>query len=607
MVFSHQFIDEVKMRVSLSDVVGKRVKLIKKGKEFLGLCPFHSEKTPSFTVNNEKGFYHCFGCQAHGSVFDFVMETERLSFRDTVEKLAALVGMEIPRHSVEDAQQYKTYEVLIKLMEAATQFFQKSLLANAGKNARDYLKSRGLNQEIVSQFRVGYAPHSQNLLKSELKNKGFSEESMLLAGVLVKSNSSPNSTYYDRFRNRIIFPIDDRRGKIIGFGARALGDIKPKYLNSPETPIYQKRKELYGFSHAAPSAHKKGHIIITEGYMDVIALHKAGFKNSVAPLGTAITDDQLQNLWKVVSEPILCFDGDSAGKRAAIRAASRALPLLRSGYTVRFSSLPSGEDPDSVIKSSGPEAMQRILSNSIPLSNFLWNLETKGGNLPDSPEERAHLHKKLQDYAYLIQDQTMRGYFLSFFKNCLKEKTKLGANFTKIKNNFTSKNWGPNIFLQKEAGPEAKIDINFIRHAILIAVLINHPKMYDFVGERLGSITCIPSALDKLRQEVLKICEDQEIIESEIIKNHLKESGQENTLAKVLSESVLGHAYFIRKETPLEEARKGWEEVFNQIKVGDLMAEIEIAEKKFADRPTSDTWNRLVALREQELSSKPPT
>mgnify|MGYP001335893256 FL=1 len=190
MVFSHQFIDEVKMRVSLSDVVGKRVKLIKKGKEFLGLCPFHSEKTPSFTVNNEKGFYHCFGCQAHGSVFDFVMETERLSFRDTVEKLAALVGMKIPRHSGEDAQQYKTYEVLIKLMEAATQFFQKSLLANTGKNARDYLKSRGLNQEIVSQFRVGYAPHSQNLLKSELKNKGFSEEMMLLAGVLVKSNSN---------------------------------------------------------------------------------------------------------------------------------------------------------------------------------------------------------------------------------------------------------------------------------------------------------------------------------------------------------------------------------------------------------------------------------
>ena len=605
MVFSQQFLDELKMRVNLSEIVGKRVKLLKKGQEFLGLCPFHNEKTPSFTVNDDKRFYHCFGCHAHGSAIDFVMETEKLSFKESIEKLASLSGIEIPKNSYQEKQKDQLNEKLLELLEKSTCFFQNALISDVGKNARQYLASRGIDNKMIKTFRIGFAPTINGGLKAFLLNSGVKEELLILSGLVAEPNGNEKRNTYDRFRNRIIFPINNKRGKVIGFGGRALGNNAPKYLNSPETPIYHKGNELYGLSHAIQKARKEDTIIVTEGYLDVISFHQAGFMNMVAPLGTAITESQIKTLWNTVTEPIFCFDGDEAGKRAALKTAIKVLPLIKPGLTVRFADLPLGEDPDSLIKKQGPEVITEILSKSIPLSQFFWKIETNGALISTLPEDRAACHKRLKNYASLIQDTTMKSHFLKFFNSQIWETSKNPSYSSHGSKSFKKSTWPTNMQLELDAGPKAKIDIDFFRHSILIAVLINHPEAYDHIGERLGSIICPSTSLDKLRQEVLKICEGQTKIDSEFILDQLRKLGYSEALESVLSEDVLEHAYFIRLGTPIDEVTLGWDELFNQVKAKELAAEIEVAEKTYASQPNNDTWNRLVALRKQEIENKP--
>ena len=366
MRFGENFIDELKTRLRPSEVIGRHVKLKRQGREFAGLSPFNNEKTPSFFVNDEKGFYHCFSSGKHGDIISFLMETQGLSFTEAIEQLALMAGMDLPKEDPRAEERAKRHKTSVSWMEQAQMFYARTLMGEAGKAARQYLKSRGLGRDDCERFGIGFAPDSFSALKDDMIQRGASSDLLVEAGLLIKPDDTSRAPW-DRFRNRIMFPIHDGRGRTIAFGGRAMDkDAKAKYLNSPETPLFHKGSTLYNYAQARkalsdPKNAARG-LIVAEGYMDVIALSRAGFAHAVAPLGTALTEDQLALLWRVGSEPILCFDGDKAGIRAAYRSVERAIPLLRPGHTLRFALLPEGFDPDDLIRVQGRPAMQSVLS-----------------------------------------------------------------------------------------------------------------------------------------------------------------------------------------------------------------------------------------------------
>ena len=410
MTFPPQFLDEIRARVPLEGVIGKRVRLVRRGRELLGLCPFHKEKTPSFTVNEDKGFFHCFGCGAHGDVIGFVMRDEGLAFPEAVERLAGDAGLALPARDPRAEAREKQRHSLYGVVEAAAAWFEWELVGPRGAAARRYLDARGVDEETRAHFRLGFAPDSRTALRTKLEQDGVTEAMLLEAGLVIAPDDG--RAPYDRFRGRVIFPICDRRGRVVAFGGRALGDGQPKYLNSPETPLFTKGSLLYGQHLAAPAARKAGRVIAVEGYMDVIALHQAGIAEALAPLGTALTEQQLEALWRLAEDPILCFDGDEAGVRAAGRVVDRALPLINAGRSLRFALLPAGQDPDSMVRDSdGRQAMAEIVDAAIPLSAQLWKT-TAGGRVLDTPEARARVSKQLRDQVQRIPDRDLQNRYL---------------------------------------------------------------------------------------------------------------------------------------------------------------------------------------------------
>ena len=607
MAFPHQFLDELKLRSSLPEVVGRRVQLRKKGREWEGLCPFHKEKTPSFTVNEEKGFYHCFGCGEHGSVFDFVMKTDGLSFPETVERLAQDAGMQVPQDTPEERQRTERRKGLEDVTEAACTWFERNLYMPEGKAALDYLRGRGLDDDTIKTFRVGFAPNSRNALKGALLRDEIPENLLVDSGLLIRppDDRSPDdrrdNSPYDRFRGRVMFPIMNRQGRVIAFGGRILGDGEPKYLNSPETPIFHKGQVLYGLGQALAAARTSGHIIVTEGYMDVIALHMAGFHEAVAPLGTALTEDHLRAMWKVVREPVLCFDGDNAGRRAAARAAERSLPLLKSGYGLRFAELPMGEDPDTLVRGKGAEAMQGILDGALPLSEVLWRMET-GGRVPGTPEARAALQSKLGEYARRIEDPTVRTHFAASFKDRIWQGSGHGNQGGSAWKPGSKAGKTPSSMTISNAGSRAMpTDPARRRLEILLATLINHPILYDDVAEHLGSLdfSAAGEALDNLRQEVLKTLAVESGLDNQGLLDHLSENGFASALSALLGSDVLGDAFFARPDVEPRDALDGWQETFDRIRGKDLEAEIVEAQRRQAEDPTEENWQRLQFLRQQ--------
>jgi DNA primase len=409
MRFSPQFLDELKARLPVSEVVGRRVKLRKAGREWKGLSPFNQEKTPSFFVNDQKQAWFDFSSQKNGSIFDFVMMTEGVSFPEAVERLAAQAGMALPKVSQEDEAREQHRRSLNDVVELAAQFFQATLASRVGARARGYLADRALDPAMQLKFRIGYAPAERFALKEHLGGQGVSVEDMIEAGLLVSGDDIP--VPYDRFRDRVMFPITDLRGRVIAFGGRALEkDAQAKYLNSPETPLFHKGGTLFNIAAARAAAHQGAEVIAVEGYVDVIALVSVGYEGSVAPLGTALTADQLTLLWKMADEPILCFDGDGAGRRAAYRAVDLALPLLKPGKSLKFASLPDGQDPDDLVRSGGRQAVADVLGAARPLSQMLWTRETEAGGL-DTPERRAAFEARLTEVMGLIGDETVRKYY----------------------------------------------------------------------------------------------------------------------------------------------------------------------------------------------------
>jgi DNA primase len=587
MTFSPQFLDELRDRARLASVIGRRVKLARKGREHLGLCPFHNEKTPSFTVNEEKGFYHCFGCGEHGSVIDFVMKADGLPFPEAVERLAADAGMEVPADSPEDRQRRAQQQPLYAVMESAAAFFEGTLRMPEGKAALAYLHGRGLDDTTIAAFRLGFAADSRGGLKSALGRQGIETETLVTAGLLIRPDEGDP---YDRFRGRVMFPICDRRGKVIAFGGRRLDQVKPKYLNSPETPLFQKRRVLYGLALAAAPAHKEGRVIVTEGYTDVIALHRAGIRCAVAPLGTALTEEQVALLWRLAPEPVLCFDGDAAGRLAMARAAERALPLLKPGFGLRFAELPVDEDPDSLIQGGGTEAMERVIEGARPLSEVLWRMEL-GGRPVATPEARASMEERLRHHARRIEDPTVRAHFLSAFKDRLWKRFRQAS---------AHPGQAPSAVIEADAGPGTVLDAVARREQVLLALFLKHPEIFDDMGEDLGAMELSSADNERLRQGVIDILIDSPGLDSASLEQRLAAAGLEQEVARVLGVSEV--KAMIREGRPLspgaspDDISGVWEDFVRFSSESHLDRDIEATLGALREEITEDAWDRALAL-----------
>ncbi len=408
MSLSPQWLDELRTRITLSSVIGRTTRLTKAGHEFKACCPFHNEKSPSFTVNDAKGFYHCFGCGAHGDAIRWMTDQRGLAFMDAVKELASEAGLEVPAADPRAAQAAEQRKSLYDVMAAAQAWFVEMLAAPEGAKARAYLATRGFDAHTAARFGFGFAPDGRQALAQALTS--FEKEQLVEAGLrIVVDDKEP----YDRFRGRLMLPIEDARGRVIAFGGRILDAAKtdaPKYLNSPDTPLFDKGRTLYNLHRAGPISRQTGRLIVVEGYMDVIALAAAGIGDAVAPLGTALTERQIEMLWRLVETPILCFDGDAAGQRAAMRAVMRALPLLRPAHSLRIVRLPSGMDPDDILKRDGAGAMETLLGKAHSLLDTLWEHEHTAAPL-DTPEDKAGLKARLMDHVETIADPDIKALY----------------------------------------------------------------------------------------------------------------------------------------------------------------------------------------------------
>ena len=403
MSLSPAFLDEIRARTMLSAVIGKSVKLQRAGREWKACCPFHKEKTPSFYVNDEKGFYHCFGCSAHGDAIRFLTDARGLPFMDAVKELADGAGLEVPAPDPRAQAKAERAKDLYDVMEAAAKWFEEQLAGMEGAEARGYLEKRAISEATRKRFRFGYAPDGRGKLKGALKEFGI--DKLVEAGLLIAPEGDREP--YDRFRGRLTFPIRDQRGRVIAFSARILGSGEPKYLNSPDTPLFDKGRSLFNIDLAAPASRDARRVIVVEGQMDVIALDQAGVGEAVAPLGTAVTETQLSLLWRLSPSPILCFDGDSAGQKAALRAALRALPHVGPGRSLGFVTLPQGQDPDDLIRTKGRGALEALLERPEPLVERLWRHESAAEPIA-TPEQKAGLRRRLLDHVAAIGDPDVR-------------------------------------------------------------------------------------------------------------------------------------------------------------------------------------------------------
>lgn len=516
MIFPESFIDDLKQRLPISKIIGNRVKLQRKGLNYLGLCPFHQEKTPSFTVSDHKGSYYCFGCHAHGDLIKFVTELERLSFSDTIIYLANIAGVELPKLKLADRKKIEVQNNLVEVTSKAGQWFNKQLKLSNNHLAYEYLQKRGINDQDIKQFGLGYAP-SRGLIKF-LQSEGVSLDLMNDAGLVIKTESKD---FIERFRERVVFPIINQKNQIVGFGGRSLEAEKmPKYLNSPETPLFKKNNLLYALNLAYKTILKNNRIIVVEGYIDTIFMHKAGFTETVAALGTAFNQVHLQNLWRLADEPILCFDGDSAGKKAMLRAAHVAIPLLTPGLSLKFCILPSGKDPDEIINTKGVNYINNLLENSIPLSDFIWQAELENHKL-DSPENKALFEHKMNSLVDEIQNPVVKNHYRQFirdklwqefgrFKKGLSNKV-VKAKKIEIKSQFS--------LLPKNLSLKERLEYSLIAQLVTYPALVKDEELFEyFVDFELSN-----QELENLRTVLIEYHDDNnnKILKDLIIKQNL--------------------------------------------------------------------------------------
>ncbi len=571
MAFPPGFLDELRNRTSLAELIGRQVRLIRRGREFVGLCPFHQEKTPSFSVVEDKDFFHCFGCGAHGDAIGFVMRADHLDFLAAVEKLAATAGLAVPQATPQERERAQRQKTLLEVLEAAAAFYENGLWSPAGRRARDYLTERGVDADTVRRFRLGWASDDRQALRRSLA--GDYPATLLTEAGLVRDPEAGEP--FDYFGSRIIFPIGDRAGRVIAFGGRVIPasgtgpSAQPKYLNSPEHPLFEKGRVLYGWSSARAAGTDSPGAIVTEGYMDVIGLHRAGFQTAVAPLGTALTEFQLQELWRLGPEPILCFDGDEAGQRAALRALHRALPLLRPGCTLRFATLPTGEDPDLLIRLGGRPAFEQVIAAARPLSDMLWESELRGGPR-DTPERLAKVQSRLQEHVQKISDPRVRSEFATLFKRRCDpwQARRKGAPRT------ASVREGPPPPPRPPAGRQREI---------LFHILLRFPALLDEVVEGFAALEIPEPTLAKLRHEILDVHVAHPGLDASGLRQHLVVNGFAAAVDALLSPSV--DTGFLIRRSELSSARSAWDHVVGMMVRGDASGATEAG-----DLPIDDAW-----------------
>lgn len=592
MSISPKFLDELRNRVTLSEIIGKRLKVTRAGREFKACCPFHHEKTPSFTINDDKQFYHCFGCGAHGDVINFVMQHDNVSFIDSVELLAAEAGLQVPKPSPQAAAKAKKEKDLHELMEDATVFMENHLRDPRNSDSLRYMLDRGVSEQMIKEFRIGFAPDDGQVLRKFLKDKGYTDKDMITAGVVKPSTKGGEP--YTFFRDRIMFPVPDRRKRIVAFGGRILPDhlrppnrsdfTPPKYINSSETPLFHKGSMLYGEPIARRAAADGEPLVLVEGYLDVIACVQAGVNGALAPMGTAVTDEQILTMWKMIPDftkiPILCFDGDNAGRKAARRVCENILPLLEPGKSVNFAFMPDGEDPDSLIKSTGVKGFKNILNTATPLFDFIWNFYTAGREFK-TPELRAGVIKQLENEVKKIANQEVQVHYRSLLRQKVSE-----TFFQRSQRPYSryKKNTPQRTGMVPTRPRPAKSSAAIIFPKVLLAAIVNHPQIFDSVEEKLSQLSFQNQRHEAFKQHIISILSQDSTIKRENLAKDIENAGFFQELGDICNESVYVHASFCsptadendvhskwltywndgQRAGLLEEIRKGWKNASNE-------------------------------------------
>ncbi|MCR4267887.1 DNA primase [Nitratireductor sp. ZSWI3] len=616
MRFPNAFLDELRDRVPISQVVGSRVTFDRRKTnasrgDYWACCPFHGENTPSFHCEDRKGRYHCFGCGVSGDHFRFLSELDGISFPEAVERVADMAGVPMPERDPQAERREKERASLTDVMEMAVRFFQEMLQAQAGAAARAYLRGRGLSSATQQAFRLGYAPPGRNALKEHLAAKGVTKEQIEACGLVVFGPDIPVS--YDRFRDRIMFPIEDARGRVIAFGGRALSaDVPAKYLNSPDTELFHKGTVLYNLARARRSVAKGGTVIAVEGYMDVIGLAQAGFDNAVAPLGTALTENQLDLLWRMAGEPVLCFDGDEAGLRAAWRAADLALPLVQPGRSLRFALLPEGKDPDDLVREMGPDAFATTLANARPLADLLWMRETSG-KVFDTPERRAELEKNLQALTARIGDENLRRHYAqdmrerarAFFGSEAPQRRGQGGGFREGggKRGGTGRPGGASgrlavsESLARSAMVRSSAPAMPLREATLMVSLINHPVLIDEFFDAVDQMTLASADLGRLRAVVLDAVAHNPQHDRALLLACIEAAGLSAVWAQAEARVKSAYQWPALETAAFEDAREAFgQTLYLHRRAGSLHKELKAAEMALATDWNEEDARHLVEI-----------
>jgi DNA primase len=615
MRYGEGLLDEISRRTDIVQLVGRRIKLERKGRVFWGLCPFHKEKSPSFKVENERRTYHCFGCGAGGDVFKWLTETEGLSFPEAVQKLAGEAGIELPAWSAEDEARETRKKSLYEIIALAATFFEDQLRGRAGDAARLYLQSRGLEPGAWQRYRLGYAPDSNAALKDHLAAKDVALPDMVEAGLVRPAED--NRAARDFFYDRVMFPIADVRGRIIAFGGRGLTpDAKPKYINTGETTLFSKGRLLYNFLNAREAVFKGGAtLIIAEGYMDVIALVEAGFPGAVAPLGTALTEDQLAMLWKISPEPILSFDGDDAGLRAAKRASLLALPHLLPGQSLRFIFLPKGEDPDSFLRSHGAEPMQGLLAKAQSLSDMLWAGETEDRDF-STPERRAGLEAELDRIVKAIRDPKIADYYRRDFaerlfkvfkqRKVFAEKSRRDGRRSSFRPTFGERGPQP---AQDNVSAAVKRSLHVVNalsaaknlnERRLLGLLICSPHLIERYSEALAWLGLDDPQLDRIRRELLNLASSGKRLDKAAVQNHLVRQGLGLLAERLQTHSVLQSDLKGQADDDAREVL--WLRTRAQLAdpdssgIGEIKTRRDLALQRYLDGGSNEDWDELQRL-----------
>lgn len=595
------FIEELRAKVSIVDVVGAKVNLVRKGREYQACCPFHNEKTPSFTVNEAKGFYHCFGCGAHGDIVKFEMEANGLPFLDALRKLADKAGLEMPKLSHEDHAHSEERKTQYEIMEMAVSYFERCLRLPEGRHGLEYFYARGFGDEIISKFRLGYAP-ANNGLKSWLASKGVSEHDMIELGLAAMSSREGTSRVFDFFRDRVIIPIFDKSNRPIAFGGRVMNDGQPKYLNSPETPIFNKRHTLYNLNNAREKGYDAKTLIVCEGYMDVIALSKFGFEYAVAPLGTALTEDQISEAWKVCEEPTLCFDGDGAGIKAALRSVDRALPILKPGYSLKYIFLPDKQDPDEFLKAKGHDAFAEYLTKTTPLVDLLWKKNFDNAPVA-TPEQKALVEKNIMDEVAKITHEQVRSYYQQAMKQRIYYELGKGAWLATLpqgnKWNGQSNRRSERLSQVKVQVTRPKTTLDELVLKFILSALIFYPDLILPFEEKMSLFSFPNADLQKLFDTMLDIVnahDGDEAFTSNVLCAELEEKG----LKKLLNS--LWELKMFRLQKPFEaNLRRDIETKLAEVQIRQLEKEIKDVLNKMenADAFSEDDYSLYQSLKNE--------